>query len=73
MSWPPQPSDLQAEKFIIPSRLDTFLKIVLTGSIHNNQISGRIARLKLSFAQDIVYAITRQDKNSKKHLAFKYY
>ena len=33
-------------------------KVDLTGSINNNQISGRIARLKLSFAQDIVYAVT---------------
>ena len=58
MPWPPQPSDQQPEKFIIPSRLDTFLKVVLTGSVHNNQISGRIAKLKLSFAQDIVYAVS---------------
>ena len=57
MSWPPQPSDLEPEKFKIPSKLNEFLTNLFTVK-GENEISSRSAKIWHSLAQDIVYIVT---------------
>ncbi len=54
MPWPPSPEDLNAIDFQIPEHLDSFLSVLISGN--NNPQSDRVNRLKLSFAQDLIYA-----------------
>ena len=54
MPWPPSPDDLSAVGFQIPKHLDLFLSVLLSGNIKSP--SDRVNRLKLSFAQDVIYA-----------------
>ena len=54
MPWPPSPEDLNVFNFQLPTYLDSFLSILLSGNI--NMQSERVNRLKLSFAQDVIYA-----------------
>ena len=54
MPWPPSPEDLNAIDFQIPKHLDSFLIVLLSGNL--NVPSDRVDRLKLSFAQDVIYA-----------------
>ena len=54
MPWPPSPDDLNVFNFQLPTYLDSFLSILLSGNI--NMQSERVNRLKLSFAQDVIYA-----------------
>ena len=58
MPWPPRPDDLTPDQFKVPDILNEFLNLVLAGTSDENCISTRLARLKFSFAQDIVYAVT---------------
>ena len=58
MPWPPQPSDLEPEKFQMPKILGQFLTSLITGQENGEHMSSRSARLRLSLAQDIVYIIT---------------
>ena len=52
--WPPQPTDLQPEKFNIPWYLTDFLTSLLGGK-NDVAVSSRNATIKYSMAQDIVY------------------
>lgn len=54
MQWPPRADDLKFERFIIPTHLDSFLTVLLSS---NEVITDRVARLKLSFSQDLIYAV----------------
>ena len=56
-AWPPQPSDLESEKFKISSKANEFLTCLLIVK-GENQTSSRSARLRHSLAQDIVYIVT---------------
>ena len=56
-AWPPQPSDLQSEKFKISSKVNEFLTCLLIVK-GENETSSRSARLRHSLAQDIVYIVT---------------
>ena len=53
MTWPPQPSDYEQEKFKIPSKLNKLSTRLLTIK-EENEISSRSARLRHSLSQDIV-------------------
>ena len=54
---PPQPSDLESEKFKISSKANEFLTCLLKVN-RKNGTSSRSARLQHSLAQDIVYIVT---------------
>ena len=54
MPWPPSPEDLNAIDFQIPKHLDLFLTVLLSGNL--NVPSDQVDRLKLWFAQDVIYA-----------------
>ena len=59
MPWPPQPEEhLTPDKFTITRTLSMFLSGLLRGKITGNE-SSRVSRLKMYFAQDLVYAVTR--------------
>ena len=55
LPWPPQPEDLYPETFVIPDSLDNFMTVLLDDG---KNCSNRQSRLKYSFAQDMIYAIT---------------
>ena len=54
MEWPPKADDLNVENFTLPTHLDSFLTNLL--SPNTDVITDRVARLKLSFGQDLTYA-----------------
>ena len=47
MPWPPQPIDLDPDKFTIPSKLNAFLTFLLGGK-EDVELSGRNIRLRHS-------------------------
>ncbi len=60
-SWPPREDDLKPEKTgaCIPHLLDLFLTVIISGKESESCQSERTMRLKESFAQDIVFAVTK--------------
>ena len=70
MPWRPQTSDLEPEKFKMPSKLNEFLTCLLAVN-RENELSHRSARLRHSLAQDIVYIVTSESENSKKFITSK--
>lgn len=54
MPWPPNPKDLEVSSFKNSIHLDSFLNQLL--SSNEGDTSNRVARLKLSFGQDLTYA-----------------
>ena len=68
MPWPPQPSDLEPEKFGIPEKLRQLLTILITGQDNEGQMTSRSARLRHSLAQDIVYSVTKGRSKPPKSL-----
>ena len=52
MQWSPRADDLKVERFAIPTHLDYFLINLLSS---NQVITNRIARLKLSSSEDLIY------------------
>ena len=61
MSWPPRPSELNASAIEVLEELSVFLYTLLTGN--NDSSEGeccqRVQRLIKSFAQDLVFEVTR--------------
>ena len=57
MPWPPQPTDLVPEKLQIPHTLDLFFTTLLQNEQGILQPKGET--LKMSFSQDIIYAVTK--------------
>ena len=57
MPWPLQASRLRVESFKIPERLNYFLQKRFSGK-YTDTDSPRASRLKLSFSQDLIYAMT---------------
>ena len=55
--WPPQPNDLVPEKFTVPPYLNLLLTTLL--QVESQQLQTKTERLKMSFAQDIIYAVTQ--------------
>ena len=56
MPWPPGPDDLNIFNLAIPTYLDSFLSVLLTGNLNVQSATARVNRLKLSFGQDLIYA-----------------
>ena len=54
LPWPPQPTDLEPEKFNIPQYLNEFLTSLLGGK-DDVALSSQNATIKYSMAQDIIY------------------
>ena len=57
LPWPPQPTDLEPDKFIIPSNLEAFL-LYLFGGKEDDELSSRNSRYQHSLAQDLIYTVT---------------
>ena len=66
-TWPPTATELQSDKFTPPSSLILFMKALLTFSKTSIEKSANISRLAESFAQDIVYGVTRGKVLQVKH------
>ena len=54
MQWPPKTDDLKVTNFNIPTLLNTFLTGVLVST--PEVVTDCIARLEMSFSQDLTYA-----------------
>ena len=57
LPWPPSPEDLSVETYELPKLTELFFRNILTGKFTTNN-SARVTRLTLSFAQDIIYAVS---------------
>ena len=57
LPWPPQPADLEPEKFVLPRNLDRFLTNLFAAKEDQN-LSSRNATIKYSIGQDIIYNLT---------------
>ncbi|XP_066925451.1 uncharacterized protein [Clytia hemisphaerica] len=55
--WPPQPQDLTPDKVVIPPMLNLLLSTLLKGK--DGTLSEKAERLKMSIAQDLIYAVTK--------------
>ena len=55
--WPPQPHDLTPDKVVIPPMLNLALLTLLKGK--DGTLSEKAERLKMSIAQDLIYAVTQ--------------
>ena len=65
--WPP-PVDRETEDAMIPESVKIFLYYLLTGTGDHSQACERVKRLVHSFAQDLVYAVTRARVKPPKHI-----
>ena len=57
MPWPPQPEDLTPDKVVIPPMLNMALSRLLKSK--DGTLTEKAERLKMSIAQDIIYAVTQ--------------
>ena len=57
MPWPPEPQDLTKDKVHINHFADIFFNVLLSGSPKGSTVT-RVNRLKMSFYQDMVYAVS---------------
>jgi hypothetical protein len=71
MPWPPQEIDLDEEKLRLSHHLSLFLDKLLNLRF-TEQPSPRICRLKSSFGQDIVYAVSRGRIKTPKSIMYPY-
>lgn len=71
MPWPPSCGDLAFGKIKIGSHLDAFLEHLLKSSCEKD-LSSRAFRLKYSFAQDIIYAVSNGQIKTPKSILFPY-
>ena len=74
MSWPPTEQDLKAERVssYIPDILDTFYTVLISGQSVEGEKSKteKTLRLKNSFAQDVVFAVTNGTIKTPKSVLF---
>ena len=68
MRWPPKPKDLEASYFKVSEYLDIFMNVLLGNAIECN--SDRVERLKLSFSQDLTYAVSNGSIKTPKSVLF---
>ena len=71
MPWPPQPEHLNVDNFSLPPYLDLFLHNLLSGRFAKDD-SPRISRLKLSYGQDMMYAVSHGKLKTPKSILFPY-
>ena len=69
--WPPQASHLTVESSKIPERLNYFLQKLFSRK-YTDIDSPRVSRLKLSFPQDLIYAMTHGTIKYLKSILFPY-
>ena len=55
--WPPKPTDLVPTKFKMPPYLNLMLTRLLQGD--DQRLPPKTERLRMSFAQDLIYAVTQ--------------
>ena len=71
MPWPPQASNLTKDKIKTGDRLESSLNTVFSGEVAMSK-SDKVWKLKLSFAQEIVYTVSRGRVSSPKSILFPY-
>ena len=61
VSWPPRPSELNDSAVDVPQELNAFLFTLLTGSkdVSESECHPRVQRLIKSYAQDIMFGVSR--------------
>ena len=65
LPWPPQPKDLEPEKFTLPNKLNLMIKSLLN---YKDEQPSRTDRLRYSLGQDIIYAATKGRVRSSKNI-----
>ena len=71
ISWPPKPYELSIDNFILPHHTDFFLDNLLRGMKTRND-SPRVSRLKMSFRQDLMNAVSQGTFKIPKSILFPY-
>ena len=71
LPWPPKSEHLNIEMFTLPSKLNLFLQTLLAGKYAQDD-SPRVARLTLSFGQDLIYDVTHGNVKTPKSILFPY-
>ena len=71
ISWPPKPYELSIDNFSLPHHTDFFLDNLLRGMKTRND-SPRVSRLKMSFGQDLMYAVSQGTFKIPKSILFPY-
>ncbi|CAH3143072.1 unnamed protein product [Porites evermanni] len=74
MSWPPRPSELNDSAIEVPEELSAFLYTLLTGNKDSSEgeCCQRVQRLMKSFAQDLVFGVTRGRIKPPKQILLSY-
>ena len=74
MSWPPRPSDLAESAKNVPKELDSFLQTLLTGKKEwqDEDCHPRVQRLMKSFAQDLMFGVSRGKIKPPKQILLPY-
>ena len=74
MSWPPRPSDLAENAMNVPKELDSFLQTLLTGKKEwpDEDCHPRAQRLMKSFAQDLMFGVSRGKIKPPKQILLPY-
>ena len=67
--WPPQPKDLEPEKFTLPNKLNLIMKSLLNDK---DEQSSRTNRFRYSLGQDIIYAATKGRVRTHKSILLPY-
>ena len=74
MSWPPRPSELNDSAIVVPQELNAFLFTLLTGSkdVSESECHPRVQRLNKSYAQDLMFGVSRGEIISPKQVLLPY-
>lgn len=70
MSCPPRPSDLEVDQFLLSPYLEQLLNTILSGKRDCSDTSSKCTRLKQSFGQDIIYAVSHGKIKPQKAFSF---
>ena len=70
MSWPPRPLELNDSAIEVPEELSAFLYTLLSGSKDSSEgeCCQRVQQSMKSFAQDLVFGVTRGRIKPPKHI-----
>ena len=73
-SWPPRPSDLAESAMNVPKELDSFLQTLMTGKKDRQyeDCHPRVQRLMKSFAQDLMFGVSRGKIKPPKQILLPY-
>ena len=70
MPWSPRPSDLEVGQFVLSPYLEQLLNTILSGKRDCSDTSSKCTRLKQSFGQDMIYAVSNGKINTPKSILF---